>query len=259
MQTRTVKVSNLSVKATERDVHDFFSFSGEIEHIELRSEGDESNAAFVTFKDPEALDTAILLSGATIVDKIVSITDVEDFHPSSGSDKTPESMQAAGTGSAFNKAQDVMTTMLAKGYDLGKDAMNRAKGLDEKHQFSANATATVTSIDKKIGLTQKISSGTAVVNEQVKALDQKYQVSEKTRSALVAAEQKMSSAGSALLKNKYVFTSASWVTGAFSRVTKGAGEGSQKTFEKAQGSEVKGTPGSEIKGTPGSDEDKQVT
>jgi len=31
----TVRVSNVSAKATEHDIQDFFSFSGEIEQIEL--------------------------------------------------------------------------------------------------------------------------------------------------------------------------------------------------------------------------------
>ena len=122
--------------------------------------------------------------------------------------------------------------MLAKGYDLGKDAMTKAKNFDDKHHLSANATATVSSLDRKIGLSQKISSGTAVVNEHVKAIDEKYHVTEKTRSALSVAEQKVSSAGSALMKNKYVFTSAAWVSGAFSKVSKAAGEVSQKALEK---------------------------
>lgn len=235
MPTRTVKVSNLSHKATERDIHDFFSFSGEIESIDVQSDGDGLKFALVTFKDSESLDTAVLLSGATIVDQIVSITEVEDYHPSAGTDSATPAVPAAGAvgiGGAVTRAQDVISNMLAKGYDLGKDAMNKAKTFDEKHHLSSNATATVSSLDKKIGLSQKFSTGTAVVNEHVKAIDEKYQVSEKTRSAFVAAEQKVSNAGSALMKNKYIFTSAAWVSGAFSKVTKAAGEVGQKAIEK---------------------------
>lgn len=107
-------MSNVSSKATESDIMDFFSFSGEIQHIELRRcvsllvqstvrsslrhaeipmklfhngimeeivwrvkkgshihvivfgfclrESEKSQVAFVTFKDPSALDTALLLS-----------------------------------------------------------------------------------------------------------------------------------------------------------------------------------------------------
>lgn len=138
-----------------------------------------------------------------------------------------------GLGDAVTRAQDVISTMLARGYDLGKDAMNKAKTFDEKHQLLANATATVSSLDRKMGLTQKFSTGTAVVNEHVKAIDERYQVFEKTRTAFVAAEQKVSTASSALMKNKYIFTSAAWVTGALSKVSKAAGEVGQKAMEKA--------------------------
>ncbi|XP_038979180.1 carnosine N-methyltransferase-like, partial [Phoenix dactylifera] len=35
MQVRTVKVSNISLAASERDIKEFFSFSGNIQYIEL--------------------------------------------------------------------------------------------------------------------------------------------------------------------------------------------------------------------------------
>lgn len=35
-QIRTVQVRNLSDLASEREIHEFFSFSGDIEHIEIR-------------------------------------------------------------------------------------------------------------------------------------------------------------------------------------------------------------------------------
>lgn len=139
-----------------------------------------------------------------------------------------------GGGTAINKAQDVVTGMLAKGFILGKDAMNKAKAFDEKHGLTENASAKVTSFDKKIGFTEKITAGTTAVNEKVKSVDQKFQVSEKTKSAFAAAEQKVNNAGSALMKNKYVFTSAAWVTGAFNKVAKAAEDVGLKTKEKVQ-------------------------
>ena len=51
----------------------------------------------------------------------------------------------------------------------------------------------------------------------MKSVDQKFQVSKKTKSAFVAVEQKVGNAGSAVMKNKYVFTSAAWVTADLSR------------------------------------------
>jgi hypothetical protein len=122
--------------------------------------------------------------------------------------------------------------MVAKGFILGRDALDKAKALDERHQLTSTATARVSSFDKRIGLSEKVSVGTSVVNDKVKEMDQKYQVSEKTKSALAAAEQSVSTAGSAIMKNRYVLTGAAWVTGAFSRVTNVANDVGEKAREK---------------------------
>lgn len=122
--------------------------------------------------------------------------------------------------------------MIAKGFVLGKDALNQAKGFDEKHKFTSTASATVASLDQKIGLSEKITMGTTLVNDKMKEVDQKFQVSEKTKSAFTAAEQTVSNAGSAIMKNRYILTGTSWVTGAFNRVAKAAEDVGQKTREK---------------------------
>ncbi|KAI3949118.1 hypothetical protein MKW92_019726 [Papaver armeniacum] len=233
LTVRTVKVSNVSLGASEQDIKEFFSFSGDIEYVEIQSENERCQNAYVTFKDPQGADTALLLSGATIVDLSVTITPAPDYELPPAALNPPAESQTGGVPeSAVQKAEDVVSSMLAKGFILGKDAVNKAKAFDEKHQFTSTATAKVVSLDQKIGLTEKISMGTTVVNEKVKEMDQKFQVSEKTKSAFAAAEQKVSDAGSAIMKNRYIFTSASWVTGAFSKVAKAAGEVGQKAKEK---------------------------
>lgn len=233
-KTKTVKVSNVSLGASEQDIKEFFSFSGDIEYVEMQSGNERSQIAYVTFKDSQGAETALLLSGATIVDLSVTITPAPEYElPPSAAAPPSEIKVAGGSDSVVQKAEDVVSTMLAKGFILGKDAVNKAKSFDEKHQLSSSATAKVVSLDKKIGLTEKISMGTSAVNDKVKEMDQKFQVSEKTKSAFAAAEQKVSTAGSAIMKNRYVFTGASWVTGAFNKVAKAAGEVGQKAKEKA--------------------------
>lgn len=142
-----------------------------------------------------------------------------------------------GGDNVVHKAEDVVSSMLAKGFTLGKDAVGKAKAFDDKHGFTSTAGAKVASIDKKIGLSEKFTMGTSVVNEKVKEMDQKFQVSDKTKSALAAAEQTVSSAGSAIMKNRYVFTSASWVTSAFSKVAKAATDVGTMTKEKMSAEE----------------------
>jgi hypothetical protein len=133
--------------------------------------------------------------------------------------KTPRAIEAA-----LHKAEDVVGSMLAKGFILGKDALEKAKTFDETHQLTSTATAKVSSIDKSLGLSEKISTGTLVVNEKMKEMDEKYQVAEKTKSALVAAEQTVSTAGSAIMSNRYILTGTAWVTGAYNKVATSATE-----------------------------------
>ncbi|KAF8729168.1 hypothetical protein HU200_017751 [Digitaria exilis] len=203
--TGTVKVHNVSLKASEQDISEFFSFSGDIVHVELQSCDDRSQFAYLTFRDNQGAERAMLLTGATIADMAVIIT------PASGY-KLPASVladleNAGGMESALRKAEDVVGSMLAKGFVLGMDAVEKAKAFDEKHQLTSTATAKVASLDKTMGL-----------NEKMKEMDEKYQVAEKTKSALAAAEQTVSTAGSAIMSNRYVLTGAAWVTGAYSKV-----------------------------------------
>ncbi|GLT58558.1 hypothetical protein SLA2020_314410 [Shorea laevis] len=195
-EVKTAKVSNVSLGATERDIKEFFSFSGDIEYVEMQSNDERSQIAYVTFKDTQGAETAVLLSGATIVDLSVSIALAPDYQlpPAALAPPSTENKAPGGAESVLRKTEDVVTTMLAKGFTLGKDAVNKAKTFDEKHQLTSTASAKVVSLDKKMGLTEKITAGTTVVGDKVREVDQKFQVSEKTKSAFAAAEQKVAKA-----------------------------------------------------------------
>ncbi|XP_012492519.1 binding partner of ACD11 1 isoform X1 [Gossypium raimondii] len=253
MQTRTVQVKNLSDLATEREIHEFFSFSGEIEHVDIISEAGQSKTAYVKFKDPKALEIALLLSGATIVDKIVTIISVENYvpkleiHESRAADNivsiAPAGHSASndeqgrtsppGSGRMYvSRAQDVVASMLAKGSAIRQDAVNKAKAFDEKHQLRASASAKVMSFDRRVGLTEKLTVGISVVNEKVKSVDQRLQVSDKTMAAIFAAERKINDTGSAVKSSRYITAGTAWLNGAFSKVAKAGQVAGTKTKEK---------------------------
>ncbi|CAI8613628.1 unnamed protein product [Vicia faba] len=219
MQTSTVQVKQLSDLATEREIYEFFSFSGEIENIQIVREYGKPKTAFVTFKDPKALEIALLLSGATIVDQIVSISPVENYvanremqearvgehaitiAPSEDAALNSEEEKPGGR-VYLSKAQDVVTNMLAKGSAIKQDAVNKAKAFDEKHQLTANASA------------------------------KRLHVSDKTMAAIFAAERKLNDTGSAVKTSRYVTAGTSWLTGAFSKVAKAGNVAGTKTREK---------------------------
>lgn len=117
-------------------------------------------------------------------------------------------MQVYGGSSSVkpNQATDVISTIMARSVILSKDAAAMAKGFDDKLHLTASATASVSNLDKKTGFSEKFSAGSAVVNQQIKAVDEKYHVSEKTRNALAVAEEKVNTAGTAIMKNRYVMT-----------------------------------------------------
>ncbi|XP_062168268.1 binding partner of ACD11 1 isoform X2 [Alnus glutinosa] len=251
MQTRTVQVKQVSDLASEREIHEFFSFSGEIEHIEIQRESGQSKSAFVTFKDPKALEIALLLSGATIVDQIVSITPVQNYvakremqevrvvdnavciSPAENTSVVEDKSNPPNNGRMYvSKAQDAVASMLAKGSAIRQDAMNKAKAFDEKHRLTASASEKVVSFDRRVGITEKFTAGISVVNEKVKTVDQRLQVSDKTMAAIFAAERKLNDTGSAVKTSRYVTAGAAWLNGAFGKVAKAGQVAGTKTREK---------------------------
>ncbi|TKY67866.1 Binding partner of ACD11 1 [Spatholobus suberectus] len=232
MAVRSVKVSNISSGATDQDLREFLTFPGKIEYIEMQSDNGSSQVAYVTFSNVEGAETAVLLSGAVVSGQSLTIDLAPDYALPASAASATQTSTAESAESGLRKAEDVVTSMLAKGFILGKDALNRAKAFDEKHQLTSTATAKVVSLDQKVGFSEKISAGTVLVNDKVKEMDEKFQVSEKTKSAISAAEQSVTNAGSAIMKNRYVLTGATWVTGAYNRVAKAAEEVGQRAKEK---------------------------
>ncbi|KAH9728530.1 RRM domain-containing protein [Citrus sinensis] len=213
-----------------------------------RGEYGQSKTAFVTFKDAKALEIALLLSGATIVDQIVSITPAENYVPKpesqevtvvvnavseapSGNNEGKTSPSSSGR-MYVNRAQEVVTSVLARGSAIRQEAVNKAKAFDEKHQFTANASAKVISFDRRVGFTEKLTVGISVVNEKVKSVDQRLHVSDKTMAAIFAAERKINDTGSAVKTSRYVTAGTAWLNGAFSKVARAGQVAGTKTREK---------------------------
>jgi hypothetical protein len=134
-------------------------------------------------------------------------------------------------GEAVTVAQEVVKTMLAKGYVLGKDALIKAKAFDEYCGVSATATAKVAELSNKIGLTDQIYAGM----ETFKFVDDKYHVSDITKSAatvtgtaaIVAAKvtgKAAIAAGTAVANSSYFAKGALWVSDMLNRAAKAAAD-----------------------------------
>ncbi|KAK8586855.1 hypothetical protein V6N12_021379 [Hibiscus sabdariffa] len=237
----TAEITTLSPKVTEKDLRDFFSYCGAIEHVEIIRCGEYACTAYVTFKDAYSLETAVLLSGGTIVDQSVCITRWgsydDDSYPWDGSSwKTQEDAVSTVTHmhpfvSSPGEAVTVVKTMLAKGYVLGKDALVKAKDLDESYRVSATAAAKVAELSNRIGLTDKINTSM----ETVKSVDEKYHVSDITKSVasvtgtavLTAASftgRTAVSASNAVVNSSYFAKGALWVSGMLNHAAQAAAD-----------------------------------
>ncbi|XP_059284165.1 binding partner of ACD11 1 isoform X1 [Lycium ferocissimum] len=227
----TAEVTNLSPEATEKDVYEFFYHCGEIEQVEIIRLSEHASVAYVTFKDTYALEIAVLLSGSTILDQCVRISCLEvpldEANPwnsyihkmenGSSSAQLNHTNQFVSTpGEAVTVAQQVVVTMIVKGYQLSKDALTKAKAFDESHQLSSTAAAKVADLSKRVGLTDKIQSGM----ETVKCVDEKYHLSEVTKSAASYTGKTAVAAATAVVNSSYFSKGALWVSDVLNRAAK---------------------------------------
>ncbi|PNX91843.1 protein vip1-like [Trifolium pratense] len=206
----------------------------EIKITEPDQSGDYACTAYVTFKDAYSQETACLLSGATILDQRVCITrwgqyeDEFDFwnrpshsHEDEYSSTTQHNSQfVSSAGEVVTMTQEVVKTMLAKGYVLSKDALAKAKDFDESHGVSATATAKVSELSQRIGLTDKLSAG----YEAVKSVDQMYNVSETTKAAASATGRSVAAAANSVVNSSYFSKGALWMSGALTRAAQAASD-----------------------------------
>ncbi|GMH26962.1 hypothetical protein Nepgr_028805 [Nepenthes gracilis] len=225
---------HLNPALLEKDVHDFFSHCGPIEHLEIIRSGEYGRTAYVTFRDAYALETAVLLSGAIIGDQHVCITPwgtyVDEYDPWSSSSWKPEDISSptatqtasfvSSPGEALTLAQEVVKTMITKGYELSKDALTKAKAFDESHHVSATAAAKAAELSNRIGLTDKVCTGI----EAVKSVDDKYQISEMTKSAASFTGRTAVAAATTVVNSSYFSKGALWVSDVLNRAAKAAAD-----------------------------------
>jgi hypothetical protein len=170
-------------------------------------------------------------------DVSVNIAPVEDY------ELPPEAYSHAGarspgpgtpTGEAVKKAEEVVSTMLARGFVLSKDALRRAQSFDGRHQqLLSTATARVASLDRRLGLSDKFSLGTAAARGAARGVDERFQVTERAWGAFSAA-------GEVVAGSPYASRGAAWVSAAVGAVARAASDVGTMTMEKVGRAEEEG-------------------
>lgn len=115
-------------------------------------------------------------------------------------------------------AQDVVKTMLAKGYVLSKDALAKAKAFDESHGLTAAAAAKAAELSKRIGLTDRVNAGVGAM----RSVDETYHVTETTKTVATATGRTAVKLMNSIVTSSYFSAGAMLVSDALTRAAKKA-------------------------------------
>jgi len=214
---RAVFVTNISPNATEKTVSDFFSFCGRITRLSLRSVEGGSQEAVVVFETDSAAKTALLLTNALIVDRPITVVP----HVASGEPEAqvnaavaPQAViterQHAVPDSERTKTS-VMASLVAAGYVLGSDTIQKARDVDEKHMISLQLKvgaeqikAKANEIDKTLHISETATAIKTGVVEKAKEVDEKLHITEKVDAAVSAAKQQASAFAAKAQENETI-------------------------------------------------------
>jgi len=195
-----VQVNNISPNANEKTVSDFFSFCGKITKLYLDKElGKDTSTAIVEFETESASKTALLLTNALIVDRPIAVLpyppkDSSPAEPTPPPTPVPEDRithrDFGGVKDEDRTKTSVLASMVASGYVLAQDALEKAKQYDEEHSITLQLKVGVEhlkvkahEIDQQYGISEKAAHVKHEAFEKAKSLDDTYKISEKASSA----------------------------------------------------------------------------
>lgn len=127
-----ILVTNLTASTSATALREFFSYSGEVVSVEQHEEPGTppERSAVVVFASAASLDTALLLSGASIVAGEPPITVVATALPAGALPAASLGRVPGDDDGLAKKAGDVLALLVAKGAVLGKGALEKAKVSD---------------------------------------------------------------------------------------------------------------------------------
>eukprot|EP01101_Sappina_pedata_P002126 TRINITY_DN12396_c1_g1_i1.p1 TRINITY_DN12396_c1_g1~~TRINITY_DN12396_c1_g1_i1.p1 ORF type:complete len:355 (+),score=151.26 TRINITY_DN12396_c1_g1_i1:37-1101(+) len=194
-----VFVSNISPSANEQSLASFFSFCGSITSLKLTTFAGTNKAseAIVTFDSEAAAKTALLLTNAVIADRPITVVPFGEGVrqvPSTGSVDSGNVTEISGSqipnkGYAVPDEQrtkiSALAGLLAQGYQLGDDAIAKARSIDDQNHISERvsqaAAATrvkLAEIDQSYRISETFSNLAAGVAGKAQEVDQNWKISE---------------------------------------------------------------------------------
>ncbi|CAI2172891.1 8961_t:CDS:2 [Funneliformis geosporum] len=176
--SKRVIVTDISEKASEKTVKDFFLFCGKIKEFELiKEESSDKQIAYVMFEKDTAAKTALMLTNAVICDSQITVKSADDA--SFGDD--PE--ETFPQGQEDKPKAMIFAEILAAGYTLQDAILEKGIEFDTKYgvsnvlkqylaQIQANRTFDfVKNLDQKFSVSETVSTRATNINNKYSVLD----------------------------------------------------------------------------------------
>jgi len=166
LNTKTIKVQNVPTSVSFQAIQDPFRKCGTITNFAAIQEGSTITAT-ITFDNEKAASIAYnVVNGALIGSSKVVITPVDN-----SGNVPPSTSSKIGT-----LAVDVVSSLLATGYALGENVLDKAKNLDTQYIGLSTKVAT---LDQTYHVQEKAKAAADAVAAKAQAVDQQYHLSEK--------------------------------------------------------------------------------
>lgn len=166
-----VYVTNISASASEKTVTDFFSFCGKINSMTLRTLEGGAKEAVIEFQTDAAAKTALLLTNALIVDRPITVAPYTGAPLQKISEEKVEhetkvsgdqiKHQEHSVPEQQRSQTSVIASMIAAGYSMGADAVDKARAYDEQQ-----------------GITQTIHAQTEALKAKAQQINEQYKIGE---------------------------------------------------------------------------------
>ncbi|KAF1842516.1 actin cytoskeleton protein-like protein [Cucurbitaria berberidis CBS 394.84] len=154
----TVNVENISTKTSEDEIKSFFSFCGKIQSLSVKSTGNDTQSASVTFEKAAAAKTALLLDNTQLGPNSVQVSSAKSIDEIAG-DKAASAEEAKDGDNTIEQEQKprarIIAEYLAHGYAISDKAIESALAVDKQHGYSTKFLNILNNFDQKTQATQK--------------------------------------------------------------------------------------------------------
>lgn len=160
----TIYIKNIGAQTADQEIKDFFSFCGKIATIDITTEAD-SKSATVKFEKDTAARTALLLNHTQLGGNEITVSSDEKIstppHEASTATTTEDRSGSPVLSQEEKPRSRILAEVLAHGYVVADQGLQKAIALDEQHNISSRFVSTLKQLDERTHATDRAMAADA--------------------------------------------------------------------------------------------------